>query len=197
MIDPLGARASSSVPLPHRAGQRPAEVRGAAASSQGEGSEAMGVSPEELRQRLARAREVTQAVLELLRATREEAGGTLERTRLALQSAAGAALPAAGGPRQQVSGMSARAEEPGETRRARRKHAARLRELLGTPREPLLSGRVKSLGELPDSVVSALREVRHEGHALGPAQGAVRPLEAQRLLAPLAPLRSPAPPDRR
>jgi len=157
----------------------------------------MGVSPEELRQRLARAREVTQAVLELLRATREEAGGTLERTRVALQSAAGAALPAAGGPRQQVSGMSASAEEPGETRRARRKHAARLRELLGTPREPLLRGRVKSLGELPESVVSALREVRHEGHALGPAQGAVRPLEAQRLLAPLEPLRSPAPPDRR
>ena len=90
--------------------------------------------------------------------------------------------------------MSARAEEPGETRRARRKHAARLRELLGTPREPLVKGRVASLPELPDAVVSALREVRQEGHALGPAQGAVRPLEVQRLLAPL---RSPAPPDRR
>ena len=166
-------------------------------SSQGEGAEALGVSPEELRQRLARARAVTQAVLELLRATREEAGGTLERTRAALQSAAGAALPATYGPRKQASEPSARAEEPGETRRARRKHAARLRELLGTPREPLVKGRVASLPELPDAVVSALREVRQEGHALGPAQGAVRPLEAQRLLAPLEPPRSPAPPGRR
>ena len=190
MIDPLGPRVSPSLPLLPGGGGWHDGGRGAPARAHARGRDPLIVSPEDLRSRLARAREVTQAVLELLRATREEAGGALARTRAALEAAggsAGSAPPADSRPGSEASGPGSSDEQQEEARRARREHAARLRELLGTATEPLLRGRIASPRSLPAAVESTLRAVQDEGPSLGRVQGAVRPAEAHRLLAPLTP----------
>lgn len=190
MIDPLGPRMSPSLPLLPGAGGWHDGGRGAPAPAHARGRDPLSVSPEDLRSRLARAREVTQAVLELLRATREEAGAALARTGAALEAAggsAGSAPPADSRPGSEASGPGSSDEQQEEARRARREHAARLRELLGTATEPLLRGRIASLRSLSAAVASTSRAVQDEGPSLGRAQGAVRPAEAHRLLAPLTP----------